>query len=286
MHAKPGSTCRTVPAMSTPHGSPDATAAERRWADALAALAIPDAILEAAPTPPHGFDVGMFSRAADDAHTHDTPSQRVAREVLPEGGSVLDVGCGGGAGAMPLTPRAGMIVGVDEGADMLEAFTERAQARGVRHIEIQGRWPDVAARVPPVDVVVCHNVLYNVPDIGAFVRALVAHARIRVVVEITETHPLAWMTPYWQHLHGLDRPEGPVADDAIAVVRALGFDVQVERWERSGRPDRTDEEVIAQLRHRLGLTPDRDAEIAALLERYPPPETRPTVTLWWSPPPR
>lgn len=270
-------------AMTTPRASHDITPAERRWAEALDALAIPDAVLEAAPTTPHGFDVGMFRRAAEDAQAQETPSLHHARAALPEGGSVLDVGCGGGAGAMPLIPPAGTVVGVDEGAEMLEAFAERAQEHGVRHIEIHGRWPDVADRVPPVDVVVCHNVLYNVPDIGPFVRALADHARKRVVVELTKRHPLAWMTPYWRHLHGFDRPEGPVADDAVEVVRALGFDVQVECWERPGHAERSEEETLAQLRHRLGVGPERDGEISALLESHPPPRTRSTVTLWWSP---
>lgn len=257
--------------------------AAQGWAEALAAWAIPEEILAAAPRSPYGFDVGTFARLADEALERETPSQQVAREALSDGGSVLDVGCGGGAGALPLIPPAGTVVGLDEGAEMLEAFAERAQAHGVRHIEIHGRWPDVADRVPPVDVVVCHNVLYNIPDIGPFVRALAEHARKRVVVEITERHPLAWMTPYWRHLHGFDRPAGPVADDAVDVVRALGFDVQVERWQRPGRAERSDEETVAHLRQRLGVGPERDGEVSALLESHPPPRTRSTVTLWWSP---
>lgn len=262
------------------------TPAERQWADALAALAIPDEILQAAPVTPHGFDVSMFRRAAAEAQTQETPSQRAAREALPDGGSVLDVGCGGGAGAIPLIPPAALVVGVDEGAEMLEAFAERAEERGARHIEIEGRWPDVADKAPPVDVVVCHNVFYNVPDLGPFARALTDHARARVVVELSEEHPLAWMNPYWKHLHDLDRPDRPVADDAVDAVRSLGFDVQVERWERASHAERSEEELVAQVRHRLGLGADRDGEITELLAQYPPPRPRRTVTLWWTPPTR
>lgn len=260
------------------------TTPERQWADALAALAIPDAILEAAPVTPHGFDVNMFRRAVEQALERETPSQRIARDALPDGGSVLDVGCGGGAGAMPLVPPAGQVIGVDEGTEMLAVFAESAAARGVAHMEIEGRWPDVADKVPPADVVVSHNVLYNVPDIGPFVRALTDHARKRVVIEIGQTHPLAWMNPFWKHLHGLDRPDRPTADDAIAAVRSLGLDVQVERSQRSWGRDRSEDEVVAQVRHRLGLAADRDPEIAELLTRYPPPNPREMVTLWWAPP--
>lgn len=267
---------------STSHRSGDMSAPERTWAEALAALAIPDEILRAAPVSPHRFDVGMFRRAADRAEGEETPSQRVARAALPEGGSVLDVGCGGGAGAMPLVPPAGRVVGVDEGADMLEAFAERAEERGVAHAEIQGRWPDVADQAPTADVVVCHNVFYNVPDIGPFARALTEHARTRVVVELGAEHPLAWMAPYWTHFHGVDRPNRPTADDAISAVRSLGYDVQAERWTRAWHSDRSEEELVAQVRQRLCLAPDHDEEIGELVTRYPPPSPRPLVTLWWA----
>ncbi|MEX0658848.1 MAG: methyltransferase domain-containing protein [Egibacteraceae bacterium] len=269
---------------SPPQPSDALSAPERAWADALAALAIPDEILAAAPVSPHAFDVSLFRRAAAQAEEEETPSQRVAREALPLGGSVLDVGCGGGAGAMPLVPPAGRVVGVDEGAGMLEAFAERAEERGAAHAEIQGRWPDVAGQAPTADVVVCHNVFYNVPDIGPFARALTDHARTRVVVELGEEHPLAWMAPYWKHVHGLDRPSRPTADDAITAVRSLGYDVAAERWARSWRSERSEEELVAQVRRRLCLGPERDEQIAGLVRRYPPPSPRPLVTLWWAPP--
>lgn len=69
-------------------------------------------------------------------------------ETLPARGSVLDVGCGAGAAGLSLVPPAGLLVGVDAGAGMLAAFAERAAARGVRHLLVEGRWPDVATRLP------------------------------------------------------------------------------------------------------------------------------------------
>lgn len=263
--------------------SGDADTAARRWADALASWAIPDEILAAAPVSPYGFDVRTFSRLADDPAGQDSPSVQAAREALPEGGSVLDVGCGAGAGSMPLVPKARLLIGFDEGADMLDAFAERAAAKGVAHSVIEGRWPDAADKAPPVDVVVCHNVFYNVADLGPFVQALHDHARRRVVVELTEHHPLAWMNPLWEHVHLLTRPDGPSAGDAASVVREAGYDVQVQRWERTSRLERSEEEVVAFVRQRLCVGPERDAEIRELLERFPVPASRKTATLSWSP---
>lgn len=264
-------------AVSTSHPG----GAAQRWADQLAAWAVPETIRAAAPQSPHGFDVGQFARIADEAVEEETPSERVALEVLPDGGSVLDVGCGGGAGALPLAPPATRLVGVDESEGMLEAFAERAAARGAASEVIAGRWPDVAGEVPDADVVVCHNVLYNAPAIEAFVRALADHARLRVVVEITQQHPISWLNPYWRRLHGVERPTGPTADDAVAAIREAGFDVAVERWQRPMRIDRTLDERVAFARKRLCLGPERDPEIRELFADHPPPEWREAATLWW-----
>jgi SAM-dependent methyltransferase len=256
--------------------------AARRWAAALEALAIPEAILDAAPESPWGFDVGLFSRIADARDRRDTPAGQRALEALPEGGSVLDVGCGAGAASLALVPPAGELVGVDPSAGMLAAFAERAGTLGVAHREIEGGWPEAADRTPAVDVVVCHNVLYGVPAILPFAEALTRHARGRVVVEITAEHPLAWMAPLWRELHGLDRPSGPTADQAVAALREAGLPVAAEPGERRSRSAEDPlEERIAFARRRLCLPADRDDEVRAALERHPRPEVQATLALWW-----
>jgi SAM-dependent methyltransferase len=252
-----------------------------RWGEQLAALAVPDHILAAAPEPPWGFDVGLFSRIADEALAAATVSQARARQALPDGGTVLDVGCGAGAASLPLVPRAGQLTGLDESTGMLAAFAERAEGLGVAHGEIEGRWPDIAATAPDADVVVCHNVVYNVPDLEPFLQALDEHALRRVVIELTAAHPLAWMRPYWHALHDLERPPGPVAADAAAVAVEAGFAVQLDRWEKPAAWEHWGDELVAFVRRRLCLPPDRDDEVRAAIERDPPPSARSVVTLWW-----
>lgn len=254
-----------------------------RWAEQLEVMALPDEILARAPDSPHDFDVEMFARIADEAAARDTPSRQAALAALPDQGSVLDVGCGAGAGAFQLVPPAAMLFGVDESSEMVGEFGARAETRGVAHAERVARWPDAAHRVPTADVVVCYHVLYNVPDAVPFLEALTARARNRVVLELTAEHPLAWLRPYWRELHGYDRPPGPTADDLVALLNDLGYDIEVTRWENQPRSRRTPEEQIAFVRQRLAVGPDRDPELHDLLERYPPPERRPTVTLAWSP---
>ena len=249
--------------------------AARRWGDELAAWAIPDEILAKAPESPWGFPPELFAAPPDPT---ETPSRERALEALPDGGSVIDVGCGGGAGSMALVPPAGLVIGVDESEAMLDTFAAAAEQRGVAHRVVPGRWPEVATDAGAADVVVCHHVLYNVADIEPFVRALDTAARHRVVVELTATHPLTTSAPLWKHFHHLDRPDGPTADLAIDVIRDLGIEAQVERWSRPPR-DVAREVYVRMNRRRLCLPVEAEPDVDRLMGPITFP--RDVVTLWW-----
>jgi SAM-dependent methyltransferase len=278
-----------MPGMSQ-NPVPDPLAA---WQAQLAAWAIPEEILASVPDSPWDLPVGLFRRRADEARTRPpTPSDQEAARWLPDGGTVLDVGAGGGAASLPLAGRATKLVAVDSAAGMLEAFREAAAAAGVAAEAVQGRWPDVAGAVAPADVVVCYDVLYNVPDLDRFAQALTAHARRRVVVQLGERHPLVEEAPLWRRFHGLERPAGPTADDAEAVLRALGLEVTRHDWTAGPRASFASfEDLVGFLRRRLCLPREREAELAAVLApdrvqdergarlRRPP---RAAVTLAWA----
>ena len=253
------------------------------WAQSLREWAIPQPIQDAAPVPPWGFPPDLFRwrpAPATAATAITTPSGRRALEALPDGGSVLDVGVGGGRASLPLAPPARLVVGVDQSEELLASFDEAASAAGVEHRLVHGGWPQVAAAVEPADVVVCHHVLYNVADAVPFVAALTDHARRRVVVEITRQHPTSNLTPAWLALHGLVRPTRPTADDAIALLREMGLPVESETFEREGEP-RERAQVVAFARRRLCVGAERDAEIDALLGPEFEFPNRQVVTLWW-----
>ena len=255
-----------------------------RWADALAAWAVPQEILDAAPEGPWRFPPSVFAWTPERAAAERpqvTPSRRRALEVLPEGGSVLDVGAGGGRASLPLAPPAGLVVAVDPSAELLAAFSDAARREGVAHRLVEGQWPDVAAGVEPHDVVVCHHVVYNVPDLVPFARALTECARRRVVLELTVEHPASNLNPAWRAIHGLQRPTSPTADDALAVLEEMGLEVQSERSERvvAAGPDRA--ELVAFARRRLCVGPERDAEIDAVLGPDFERPIRQVMTVWW-----
>ncbi|MQA88393.1 MAG: methyltransferase domain-containing protein [Streptosporangiales bacterium] len=270
---------------------PAAELAER-WRRDLASWAIPEEITSAVEESPWTLPTRFFARRADQQlKGPDGPSYDRALETLPSGGTVLDVGSGAGAASLPLARWASSITAVDTSAGMLDALAERAIDLGIDVRRTVGRWPDVAGDVPPADVVVCHNVLYNVPDIEPFVLALTSHARRRVVVQLTARHPLTPLNPLWLRLHGLRRPDRPVAGDAVAVLMALGLRPQARTWMRSERPafDSFDD-LVEVTRRRLCLPPARAGELAAALRdlgvdprhpQDPGSAARETVTVWW-----
>ena len=106
---------------------------------------------------------------------------------------------------------------------MLGRLAGRAREAGLEARLLPGRWPDVAGQAEPADLVTCHNVLYNVPDLVPFIEALTGHSRRQVVVELTAAHPLISLNPLWLLFHGLERPEGPTAGDVLAILDAMGL---------------------------------------------------------------
>lgn len=259
-----------------PHAAADA------WAEHLAQWSLPDHVVAQAAESPWKFDVGRF--AVDDTIDRDSTSSRWAREILPPtGGTVLDVGCGGGRAALALVPSANEVIGVDMSGAMLDAFVEAAAAAGVARRTIHGSWPDVAPITPPADVVVCHHVVYNVADIVPFVLALTMRARLGVVVEMPIEHPMSAWSEGLEHFWGIERPDRPRLDDFIAVLREIGLDPESVTGPRAplSRAGADPKQFLQTARRRLCLSPDRDDELSAWLAEHPPSFVSDVATVRW-----
>jgi SAM-dependent methyltransferase len=271
------------------------TAAER-WSAALESWAVPEPILASAGRSPWGHPVARFAARADaEVLTPSGASFERGVEALEaveaatgRAGTLLDVGAGAGAASLPLLPWASAVTAVDSSAEMLAAFTTRAEALadqagpGLAVRTVQGSWPQVAADAGVADVVLCHHVLFNVPQIGPFLEALTAAARFRVVVEVPPLHPLTWMNPLWEKFHGLRRPDSPSVDDVVAVLHELDVRaLTVDRWVRAEAETLSPDERIALVTRRLCLPPEREPEVAVQLSDSPPVELHRVVTLTW-----
>jgi SAM-dependent methyltransferase len=262
------------------------------WRSDLAAWAIPEHITAAVSESPWVLPHRVFARRADRvAASPSGPSFSREWAALDPPGTVLDVGSGAGAASLPLLARSTGLTAVDSDADMLAMLSERAAAAGVPARLIHGKWPDVAPAAGACDLVTCHHVTYNVQDIAPFLAALTAAARRKVVLEMTATHPLVTLNELWLRFHGLRRPDGPTADNLLAILAELGIVAGHERWKRPGGADyESFAELTDVTRRRLCLPPERAAEVAAALREsgvnpdYPVDlgtSGREVVTIWW-----
>lgn len=252
--------------------------AAARWRGLLQARKIPAEILAAVPQDPYRHDPNRFRPAAV---PQDTPSRRAALALFGDGGgSVLDVGCGGGAAGLALVPEVTQLTGLDSSAGMLRVFEQACAERGVSHRTVLGPWPEAAPAAGAADVVVCHHVGYNTPDLGPFLAALGAAARRGVVVELHAVHPGAWLDPLWAHFHGLRRPPPATADDVLAVCAEVEIRPEVQRWSRLAQPRNPEAELDFSMR-RLCLPAQRRDEVAEAVARLGP-RHRDLVTISWS----
>ncbi len=270
--------------MTDAAGTDDARtdSAASRWAELLSGWALPQAIIDQAPESPWGHEPRRF--AVDESLDRGTMSARWAREVLPPvGGTVVDVGCGGGRSSLTLVPPASELIGVDRSGAMLDEFVQAANAAGVARRTVHGAWPEVSGQTPVADVVVCHHVLYDVPDVVPFVLALTAHAYLAVVVEVPTRHPMSAWSPAFHHFWQLERPDGPTHRDLVAVLDELGLQPEFATSPRSALPAYASnpEVFLAMARRRLCLSADRDEELAAWLAENPPPWPDTVATIRW-----
>ena len=254
------------------------TARAIKWKKDLESWAIPQEIIDQAEESPWIHPPVLFQ--IPDTIT-DTVSHQKAKEALPENGSVLDIGCGGGIAAFALAEKAKHVIGVDHQAEMLTMFSENAKKRGLTSDVFEEFWPAVSASVPVADVVTCHNVVYNVPEIVPFLKALDEHARKRVVIEMPIHHPLANMDKLWKHFWSLERPKDPSPADLIEVLKEIGINAQVEYWPGTAREQLDIDQTAEFNRIRLCLPKSRFAEVKDFLISQPGSIERDLATIWW-----
>jgi SAM-dependent methyltransferase len=263
-----------------------------KWRADLAAWAIPESITAGITDSPWVLPRQVFARRADRmTREPGGASYEREREALAPAGTVLDIGSGAGAACLPLAPLATTVTAVDTDRDMLMLLAERAAKAGLELRTVHGGWPDVAQQATPADLVTCHHVVYNVPEILPFLTALTRHARRRVVVELSAVHPLTSLNPLWLRFHGLRRPTAPTAADLLAILAEAGVSAGHTEWSRPAEADYAGfDELVDVTRRRLCLPAHRTSEVEAALLDLGSSRERPgdlgssgrdVVTIWW-----
>jgi len=254
------------------------TTAAEQWRIDLASWAIPEAILNQAVEKPWIHPPALFEIPEV---IKDSLSHQRSREAMPVGGSVLDIGCGGGIASYAITPPAAHVIGVDEQQAMLDLYTANATKYSVSSETVLGQWPAVADATPVADVVTVFHVAYNVGEIVPFLAALNSHARKRVVIEVPILHPMSNMNEGWKHFWDLTRPTVPVAADLVTVLAEMGIKVNIEFFESEILLDKKVDGANGFIRRRLCLPEERQGEVDAFIQANPMPERRKLAVIWW-----
>lgn len=248
------------------------------WKEALESWALPQSIIDQAEESPWIHPPALFSLPEVISMT---PSHQAVADVLREGGSILDIGCGGGIAAFAHTGRVGEVIGVDHQTEMLTMFAKNAEERSISHKEFEGFWPAIAPEVPGADVVTVHHVVYNVQEIEPFIRALQSHAKDRVVIEMPQHHPLSNMSDLWQHFWEIDRPTEPTHHSFLSLLKELGINAEVKEWESEMFRTLDLDQEAHFTRIRLALPASRFQEVREYLEKNPRSLSRELATIWW-----
>lgn len=274
----------------------DSTSPSARWKADLESWAIPESVLQQADESPYGWPPELWRRRTRESRTRSetTPTTSLVSKMLGPDGTLIDVGAGTGRSCFPYARAGHRVTAVEKNPGMAAGLQEEADSEGLEVEVVVGAWPGAAASAPVADVVLSSHVVYDVAEIGPFIRALGSHCLRGAVVEMTHVHPWTNMNYLYRAIHDLDRPEGPSVEDLVEViVSELGAEVGVVRWERP--PDlwfRTWEEVLAYYGRRVAVPRARRAELRPLLEEhvvarddrlYIEDGPRTLATLWWSP---
>jgi SAM-dependent methyltransferase len=267
--------------------------ASERWEAALARWAWPAQIRASAPADPWVLSPADLAVTRRSGPPRPSPASIAAQDALPRRGTVLDVGCGPGAASASLRQSASKITGVDRRPAVLEEFAAATSAKpsvlrrltgGAPSVSVvDGRWPQIAGEVEIHDVVVCDHVLYDISeDVAGFVAALHDHARAAVVMTLTAKHPLHWLNPYAELLHGVLRPADPDVDLAAEVVRAvIGVTPTIVRWTEQLDEVQDMPAFERMVARRVCVGEDRLDDVGLALHRVPPPAQRAMAALVW-----
>ncbi len=198
------------------------------------------------------------------------PFLAALRRHTPRTGTALDVGAGAGRFTLTLAPHVGGVTALDASPAMLRALRRRSREDHITNVTtVVGRWPEV--QVEPADVCFSSFVMTLVADGAAFVAAMDAAARRRVLLYLGAYSNDALLDPLWRHFHGRPRCPGPTYLDALGVIRQLGIQPAVRVVPMASRSRFVDlDEAVKEYANALMVPKGRSpkAELRQLLSHW------------------
>ena len=210
----------------------------------------------------------------------------------------LDIGAGGGRFAIPLSEHIARVLAIEPSPAMRRVLAESAAAAGRANIEaVDLFWPPAADVGPPEgDVVLAANVLYDAPDLEAFLRAMETAARRLCVVIMSDRAPSTPDSGVFEALHGEPLCRLPGLREFVAVLGALGRRYDVRAVPMPPRPRVLSiDDAMNESRWRFWVQPDsrQEARLRELLlehfgtprgEVQLPPRRNYSAVVSWPPP--
>jgi SAM-dependent methyltransferase len=231
-----------------------------------------------------------YAAFAQRAPQPDAFLQVVLPHLRPEH-RVLDIGAGAGRHTAFLARRVAQVVAVEPSAGMRAQLERRLADEGLSNVAVVAEtWP---APVPACDVAIAAHVVYAVPEIGPFLRAMDAAARSCFLL-VGVRQPSYFAAPVWERVYGEPRLPLPGAVECLGALQQLGIAPEVTLLPATPYAFADAEEALADLRLRLYIAPGSPHDDAlrraldnllvpgaqgGLVLRQPPAVS---AALWWT----
>ena len=202
--------------------------------------------------PLHRFNPTRLAFLKDTLVRHFSRAPRAARPL--EGLMLLDVGCGGGLVAEPMTRLGAAVIGIDAGAATIEAARRHANAMGLTIDYRTATVEELAAQGARFDAVLALEVIEHVAEPGTFLKGAASllkpggamavatlnrTARSFLLAIVGAEYVLRWLPPGTHDWTRFIRPrelDGMLRSVGLGVTARTGvvYNPLSDRWSLSG----------------------------------------------------